>query len=286
MARASDPNKPAMTTPATLPTHPVLSHDWHGRAVVVTGGVRGQGAALAGLLLQAGADVHVMDALPASDPAWVALASVSSASAGQLHRHVADVANDSDWHMVSDHLRASAVPLWGLVNNAGITGPRNTVTQTVLAQWQRVLDVNLTGSMLGIHHLAPQMVAGASIVNVSSTVGMTGYYSAAYSCSKWALRGLTRSAAMELAPKGVRVNAVMPGVVDTDMIRNHPALVQALQTTIPMQRMAQSGDIAQVIYFLLSPAAAYITGADIAVDGGVTGAGLYWPVGQAVGAVG
>jgi NAD(P)-dependent dehydrogenase (short-subunit alcohol dehydrogenase family) len=173
-----------------------------------------------------------------------------------------------------------------LVNNAGITGPRNTVTQTVLAQWQRVLDVNLTGSMLGIHHLAPHMVAGASIVNVSSTVGMTGYYSAAYSCSKWALRGLTRSAAMELAPKGVRVNAVMPGVVDTDMIRNHPALVQALQTTIPMQRMAQSSDIAQVIYFLLSPAAAYITGADIAVDGGVTGAGLYWPVGQAVGAVG
>jgi NAD(P)-dependent dehydrogenase (short-subunit alcohol dehydrogenase family) len=149
-----------------------------------------------------------------------------------------------------------------------------------------VLDVNLTGSMLGIHHLAPHMVAGASIVNVSSTVGMTGYYSAAYSCSKWALRGLTRSAAMELAPKGVRVNAVMPGVVDTDMIRNHPALVQALQTTIPMQRMAQSSDIAQVIYFLLSPAAAYITGADIPVDGGVTGAGLYWPVGQAVGAVG
>jgi NAD(P)-dependent dehydrogenase (short-subunit alcohol dehydrogenase family) len=241
---------------------------------------------LAALLLQAGADVHVMDTLPANDLAWVALANVAIASAGHLHRHVADVASDSAWQAVNTQVLASGVPLWGLVNNAGITGPRNTVTQTVLAQWQRVLDVNLTGSMLGIHHLAPHMVAGASIVNVSSTVGMTGYYSAAYSCSKWALRGLTRSAAMELAPKGVRVNAVMPGVVDTDMIRNHPALVQALQTTIPMQRMAQSGDIAQVIFFLLSPAAAYITGADIAVDGGVTGAGLYWPVGQAVGAVG
>ena len=272
-----------MSTPATLPTPAV---DWHGRAVVVTGGVRGQGAALASLLLQARADVHVMDTLPASDPAWSALASAANDSAGQLHCHVADVASDSDWQSVASKVLASGVPLWGLVNNAGITGPRNTVTQTVLAQWQRVLDVNLTGSMLGIHHLAPHMVAGASIVNVSSTVGMTGYYSAAYSCSKWALRGLTRSAAMELAPKGVRVNAVMPGVVDTDMIRNHPALVQALQTTIPMQRMAQSGDIAQVIYFLLSPAAAYITAADIAVDGGVTGAGLYWPVGQAVGAVG
>ncbi len=281
MARASDPNELVMTTPTTPPTP---AADWRGRAVVVTGGVRGQGAALAALLLQAGADVHVMDALPASDPAWETLANQSSA--GHLHRHVADVASDSDWQSVASKVLASGVPLWGLVNNAGITGPRNTVTQTVLAHWQRVLDVNLTGSMLGIHHLAPHMVAGASIVNVSSTVGMTGYYSAAYSCSKWALRGLTRSAAMELAPKGVRVNAVMPGVVDTDMIRNHPALVQALQTTIPMQRMAQSGDIAQVLFFLLSPAATYITGADIAVDGGVTGAGLYWPVGQAVGAVG
>jgi NAD(P)-dependent dehydrogenase (short-subunit alcohol dehydrogenase family) len=286
MEQASAPNKPVMSTPAPLPTQASVALDWHGRAVVVTGGVRGQGAALAALLLQAGADVHVMDTLPASDPAWDALASVARASAGNLHRHVADVASDSDWQAVVAQVQASGQALWGLVNNAGITGPRNTVTQTVLAQWQRVLDVNLTGSMLGIHHLAPHMVAGASIVNVSSTVGMTGYYSAAYSCSKWALRGLTRSAAMELAPKGVRVNAVMPGVVDTDMIRNHPALVQALQTTIPMQRMAQSGDIAQVIYFLLSPAAAYITGADIAVDGGVTGAGLYWPVGQAVGAVG
>ena len=282
MVQASAPNKPVMSTPLPNPT--AVAHDWRGRAVVVTGGVRGQGAALAALLLQAGADVHVMDTLPASDPAWEALANKSSA--GHLHRHVADVASDSDWQAVNTQVLASGVPLWGLVNNAGITGPRNTVTQTVLAQWQRVLDVNLTGSMLGIHHLAPHMVAGASIVNVSSTVGMTGYYSAAYSCSKWALRGLTRSAAMELAPKGVRVNAVMPGVVDTDMIRNHPALVQALQTTIPMQRMAQSGDIAQVIFFLLSPAATYITGADIAVDGGVTGAGLYWPVGQAVGAVG
>jgi NAD(P)-dependent dehydrogenase (short-subunit alcohol dehydrogenase family) len=273
-----------MSTPTPLPTPASVALDWHGRAVVVTGGVRGQGAALAALLLQAGADVHVMDALPASDPAWEALANKSSA--GNLYPHVGDVASDSDWQAVAAQVQASGQALWGLVNNAGITGPRNTVTQTVLAQWQRVLDVNLTGSMLGIHHLAPLMVAGASIVNVSSTVGMTGYYSAAYSCSKWALRGLTRSAAMELAPKGVRVNAVMPGVVDTDMIRNHPALVQALQTTIPMQRMAQSSDIAQVIYFLLSPAAAYITGADIAVDGGVTGAGLYWPVGQAVGAVG
>ena len=264
----------------------LASTHWVDKAAVVTGGARGQGACVARLLAQAGATVYVFDALPREDAAWTQLHQQVQGLPGQVVVVHGDVASESDWAALARQIAQTGQPLQGLVNNAGITGPRNTVTQTVLAQWQRVLDVNLTGSMLGIHHLAPHMVAGASIVNVSSTVGMTGYYSAAYSCSKWALRGLTRSAAMERAPKGVRVNAVMPGVFDTDMIRNHPALVQALQATIPMQRMAQSGDIAQVIFFLLSPAAAYITGADIAVDGGVTGAGLYWPVGQAVGAVG
>jgi len=284
MAQAYDRSDKTVRT--TMNTQTQLTRaDWPDRAVVITGGVRGQGAALAGLLLQAGAQVHVLDCLPPSDSAWGALAQVAGQSTGQLHPHHGDVASPQAWQALATCVQSLGHPLLGLVNNAGITGPRHTVTHTVLADWQRVLDVNLTGSMLGIHHLAPHMAAGGSIVNVSSTVGMTGYYSAAYSCSKWALRGLTRSAAMELAPKGVRVNAVMPGVVDTDMIRNHPALVQALQTTIPLQRMASSLDIAQVILFLLSPAAAYITGADIPADGGVTGAGLYWPVAQAVGAL-
>jgi NAD(P)-dependent dehydrogenase (short-subunit alcohol dehydrogenase family) len=129
------------------------------------------------------------------------------------------------------------------------------------------------------------MRAGGAVVNVSSTVGMTGYYSAAYSTSKWALRGLTRSAALELAAAGIRVNCVCPGVVDTEMIRNHPALVQALQGVIPMGYMATPEQIAEVMFFLLGPGAAYITGADLAVDGGVTGGGIYGPVGRAIGAL-
>lgn len=113
---------------------------------------------------------------------------------------------------------------------------------------------------------------------------MTGYYSAAYSCSKWALRGLTRAAALELAPRGIRVNCVCPGVVDTEMIHNSPALIAALEPVIPMQTMARPQQIADAVMFLLGPQSSYITATDLAVDGGVTGGGIFWPVGQSVGA--
>lgn len=255
---------------------------WQGKAAVVTGGARGQGAALALRLLRAGATVHVVDTLARHDAAWQALRAPAE---GRLVEWQQDVAEPQGWDRLAGALREAGQPLRGLVNNAGITGPRNTVTQTLLADWERVLAINLTGSMLGIRALAPLMAPGGSIVNISSTVGMTGYYSAAYSATKWALRGLTRSAAMELAPRGVRVNCVCPGVVDTDMIHTSPALVAALQGVIPLQQMAAPGQIADVVLFLLGPQASYITGADLAVDGGVTGAGLYWQVGLATGAL-
>lgn len=253
-----------------------------GRAAVVTGGARGQGAAIAAMLARSGAQVHVIDRLPADDPAWAALREACGDSLVEW-RH--DVAEARTWDLVAHAIGERKLPLTGLVNNAGITGPRHTVTHTVLADWERVLGVNLTGAMLGIRALAPLMVAGGSIVNISSTVGMTGYYSAAYSTSKWALRGLTRSAALELAPRGIRVNCVCPGVVDTEMIHDSPALVAALQHVIPMQRMAAPEQIAEVVLFLLGPQSSYVTGADIAVDGGVTGGGIYWPVGLATDAL-
>jgi NAD(P)-dependent dehydrogenase (short-subunit alcohol dehydrogenase family) len=192
------------------------------------------------------------------------------------------VADPKGWELLAESVSESGHGLQGLVNNAGITGPRNTVTRTVLADWERVLAINLTGAMLGIRALAPLMARGASIVNVSSTVGLTGYQSAAYSTSKWALRGLTKSAALELAPHGIRVNCICPGVVDTEMIHTSAALVGALQGVIPMQQMARPAQVADVVFFLLGAQASYITGADIAVDGGVSGGGLYWQVGRAI----
>ena len=263
-----------------------MSDYWLGKAAVITGGARGQGAALALQLVRAGAWVHVVDCLPQDDPAWSALHAQAEGQPGQLVALVRDVASVEAWAAVAQSVRAGGRGLHGLVNNAGITGPRNTVTRTVLADWDRVMAVNLTGAMLGIRARAPLMPRGASIVNISSTAGMTGYYSAAYSTSKWALRGLTRSAALELAPAGIRVNCVCPGVVDTEMIRTSPALVAALQPIIPMQQMAAPQQIADAVFFLLSPQASYVTGTDLAVDGGVTGGGIFWPVGRAVGALG
>lgn len=260
-----------------------LREHWEGKAGVVTGGARGQGAALALQLLGAGAVVHVVDTLAGDDPAWLRLRERAD---GRLVEWRQDVSDPRGWDRLAAALGDAGQPLQGLVNNAGITGPRNTVTRTELADWERVIATNLTGSMLGIRSLAPLMPRGGAIVNISSTVGMTGYYSAAYAATKWALRGLTRSAALELAPRGVRVNCVCPGVVDTEMIHNSPALVAALQNVIPLQQMATPGQIADVVAFLLGPQASYITGADFAVDGGVTGGGTYWQVGRATGALG
>ena len=261
------------------------STHWVGKAAVVTGGARGQGACVARLLAQAGATVYVFDALPREDTAWTQLHQQLQGLPGEVVVVHGDVTSESDWAALAGQIAQVGQPLQGLVNNAGITGPRAPVTQTTLENWQRVMATNLTGSFLGIHTLAPLMGRGAAIVNVSSTVGMTGYFSAAYSSSKWALRGLTRSAAMELGPKGIRVNCICPGVVDTEMVRNYPALVETLQGLIALQHMAQPEQLADVMFFLLGPQSAYITGADLAVDGGVTGTGIYWPVGRSLGVI-
>ena len=258
---------------------------WLGKAAVVTGGARGQGASIAKMLLKAGACVYVMDRLPTDDPAWQDLRKSAADQRGTLVCLALDVASPEAWESVAAQVRSDARPLMGLVNNAGITGPRNTVTKASLEEWELVLRVNLTGAFLGIRTLAPLMPAGGSIVNISSTVGLTGYYSAAYSTSKWALRGLTKSAALELAPRGVRVNCVCPGVVDTEMIRSNAWLFEALQGITPMGHMAAPDQIADVMFFLLGPQSSYVTGTDIAVDGGVTGGGIFWPVGLAVGAL-
>jgi NAD(P)-dependent dehydrogenase (short-subunit alcohol dehydrogenase family) len=188
---------------------------WSTRTCVVTGGAGGQGAAEVRNLIALGAAVVAVDRIPDDAPEWATLR--QSADAGERLVTVSgDITEDPTWDRVLDAVTRPDRPLAGLVNNAGIT-LRKTVTQTSLDEWENLIRVNLTGSFMGIRRLADSIVDGGAIVNVSSTAGLTGYFSAAYTASKWAVRGLAKAAAIELAPRGIRVNTICPGLVDTPM---------------------------------------------------------------------
>jgi 3alpha(or 20beta)-hydroxysteroid dehydrogenase len=161
----------------------------------------------------------------------------------------------------------------GLVNNAGITH-RARLLEVQVGDLQRVLAVNLTGPLLGIQVLAPLMTEGGSIVNIGSVAGLTAHYPVAYTASKWALRGLSQVAAMELGPAGIRVNSVHPGFIQTPMTASAPPVFQDVNLAeTPLGRAGSPEDVAGLVIFLLSDAAAFITGAEITVDGGQTAHG-------------
>ncbi len=162
-----------------------------------------------------------------------------------------------------------------LVNNAGIIN-RSTVANTGLEAFERVLKVNLTGAFLGIQAVAPVMAesGGGAIVNISSNSGYSGHYDPAYTASKWGLRGLTKSAAMEFAGKNIRVNAVCPGLVVTGLNASSPHLKPMIEMT-PMQRSGTPEEIAELVAFLASDAARFITGEDFVIDGGFTAGAAY-----------
>ena len=232
-----------------------------GRTVVVTGAGGGQGAAEARLLAAAGARViatDLLDSPPAPAP-------------GVEYRRL-DVAEERDWASLAVHLAEAldGEPLRGLVNNAGITH-RARLGTVERADWDRVLAVNLTGPMLGIQALAPLMGAGSSIVNIGSSAALNAHYPVAYTTSKWGLRGLTHVAATELGPKGIRVNLVHPGFIETPMTASAPDAMREAQLALtPLERVGHADEVAGVVAFLLSDAASYLSGAEIPVDGGAT----------------
>lgn len=236
-----------------------LLADLDGTTVVVTGAARGQGAAEARLLAELGAHVVATDVV---DPD----AALGDAIA---FRHL-DVTDEAGWaHLATDLAETlGATPLRGLINNAGITH-RAGIGGTERADWDRVIAVNLTGPMLGMRALAPLMGAGSSIVNVGSVAGLTGHYTAAYTASKWGLRGLSRVAATEYGPRGIRVNTIHPGFIETEMTADAPAAMREAQLELtPLERLGEAADVAGLAAFLLSDASGYISGADLPVDGG------------------
>lgn len=246
--------------------------DFAGKLVIVTGGARGQGEAEVRLFASRGAAVIIADVLVDEGEALAA----ELTKGGQEARFIRlDVTDPASWAAVIELARSWKSRLDVLVNNAGIIN-RTLVETTSLDAWERVLRVNLTGAFLGIQAASPLMTetGGGAIVNISSNSGYSGHYDPAYTASKWGLRGLTKSAAMELAPKNIRVNAVCPGLVVTGLNASSPHLKPMIGIT-PLKRAGKPEEIADLVFFLSCDASSFITGEDFVIDGGFTAGAAY-----------
>ncbi|MEU4813713.1 SDR family oxidoreductase [Nocardia fluminea] len=236
--------------------------DLHGRSVVVTGGARGIGAAVARTLTKAGAGVVVADLLE-RDGAATADALGSQA----IFRHL-DVTDEDEWRRVLDDAEATFGPLAVLVNNAGILDFGSVETESP-SQFRHVLDVNLVGSWLGMHLAAPRLRAAGDgvIVNISSTAGLIGYSGiSGYVASKWGPRGLTKAAAIELGDAGIRVCSVHPGPIRTPMTAGMGPSIAAGQ---PLPRFGEPDEVAAMVGFIVTEAT-FSTGSEFVLDGGAT----------------
>ncbi len=244
-----------------------------GKVAIITGAARGMGAATARRFAEEGAFTILTDVL-AEDGA--ATARTLGPNAVFL---LQDVSLEGSWEpVVEDALRRHG-RIDILVNNAGIL-ETGTIEHQARASWERVLGVNLIGAAMGVRAVVPAMKAqgSGSIINISSTDGLKGSNGlGAYAASKWGLRGYTKVAAHELGPFGIRVNSVHPGPVNTRIANPMDAPVEVLNplfTDYPLQRLGSPEEVASLNLFLASDEASFITGAEIAVDGGMT-AGRY-----------
>lgn len=247
-----------------------LARDASRRVALVTGASRGIGRAVACGLAADGFDLALVYAGNADAVADAVAACEAAGATARAYR--CDVSNADEVKATADAVLADFGSVWALVNNAGIT--RDTLLARMKDEdFARVLDVNLTGAFNMMRALARPLMRqrGGRIVSMSSVVGLMGNAGQAnYAASKAGLIGLTKSVARELAPRGVTVNAVAPGFVRTDMTAALPEqVVERYEGQIPLGRLADPEEVAGVVRFLVSDAAAYVTGEVIRVDGGM-----------------
>ena len=237
-----------------------------GKLFLISGGARGLGEAQARQLVAEGGRVVIADVLEREGRALAA--QLGPAATFQF----LDVTSEAAW--------ADAVavvervgPLQGLVNNAGIFQPKSLM-ETDAELFERHTRVNQLGTFLGMRAVVPALErnGGGSIVNISSSGGLRGVASAhAYCATKWAVRGMTKAAALELADRNIRVNSVHPGPIDTDMLRVRGDEVNRQQAQrLPLKRLGTAKEIAELVLFLLSDVACYMTGSEVAMDGGAS----------------
>lgn len=238
-----------------------------GKVAIVTGAARGQGEAEARAFAEAGARVVLTDVREEEGAAVAA----SIGDAARFVRH--DVTSAGDWERVAGVAQEAFGGVDVLVNNAAVwrTAP---VAEEGRENFEEILRINLVGPFLGVRAVVPAMRArgGGSIVNISSTAGLRGIRGhSAYGASKSGLRGLTLSAALDLAADGIRVNSVHPGVIDTPMIASIGVeRGPGKAPRVPLGRAGTPEDVAGLVLFLASDASAYITGAELPVDGGLS----------------
>jgi NAD(P)-dependent dehydrogenase (short-subunit alcohol dehydrogenase family) len=198
------------------------------------------------------------------------------ADGGSASAHSLDVTDPAAWARVVDEIRSAHGDLGGLINNAGISR-RLEFMDTPDDIWELTMKINLFGPFYGMKAVAPLMQesGGGSIVNISSIAGQIGYFSPAYSSSKWGLTGLSKSAAGNFAQWGIRVNSVHPGLVGTALLGGADSFVAASLKSVPFGRMATLDEITEAVLFLLSDKSTYTSGTEITVDGGLVSNGLY-----------
>jgi len=240
------------------------------KVAIITGGARGQGAEEGRLFAAEGATVILTDVLD----------DVGQRTADEIQgaRYVhLDVRSEAEWQKTVDSVVEHHGRVDVLVNNAGVDLAKR-FELTTLEDWERVVAINQTGVFLGMRTVARAMIAanrGGSIINISSVAGMEGVKGrAAYGSTKWAVRGMTKTGAIEWGDRGIRVNSIHPGIIETPMTAGLRAFTDAdvrarTERTIPLGRVGQPIDIAYMALFLASDESAYCSGQEFVVDGGI-----------------